>query len=143
LPKCADATLRTRRSDFRQAAMRLRVEPILVHLRSDSRRLALLGQRGDTAFLTQTQLTAARLTQASRLMDNLSYRSVLERGYAVVRGKAGQLLDSTAAVIAGEKLTIEFADGKADAIATGDAASRPRLRANSKSLDPGKQGSLF
>jgi len=142
LPKCADATLRTRRSDFRQAAGRLRIEPILSHLRSDARRLALLGQRGDTAFVSHTQLTVARLTQASRLMDNLSYRSVLERGYAVVRGKAGQLLDSTASVVAGETLTIEFADGKASAIATGEAAARPRLRA-SKAVDPSRQGSLF
>lgn len=143
LPKCADATLRARRSDFRQAAMRLRVEPIRNHLKSDSRRLALLGQRADAAFVSQTQLTVARLTQASRLMDNLSYRSVLERGYAVVRGKAGQLVDSAAAVVSGERLTIEFADGKADAIATGEAASRPRLKTGPKAAGPTSQGSLF
>ena len=144
LPRCVDASLRGRRSNFRQVALRLRMEPMVGRLKSDRARVAVLAQRGDTAFVSRTRLTKARLVQASRLMENLSYRSVLERGYAVVRGGSDQLVDSTAAVIAGDRLTIEFADGKAGAIATGEAASRPRLRSRSKAAaDPDTQGSLF
>src|SRR5690606_14245810 len=57
LPRCVDASLRSRRSDFRQAALRLRIEPMVGRLKSERARVAVLAQRGDTAFVSRTRLT--------------------------------------------------------------------------------------
>lgn len=143
LPKCADAQLKARRTEFRQTAIRLRIEPIAAQIRHEGRRISVLRQRAQAAFVNRTRQTVARLGQASRLMDTLSYRSVLQRGYAVVRGGNDQLVASASAVAAGERLTIEFADGKAAAIASSEAAVQPRPRTNPKKTEPGSQGSLF
>jgi exodeoxyribonuclease VII large subunit len=52
----------------------------------------------------------------------VSYRKVLSRGYAVVRGPDG-VLTRAAAVAAGLSLDIEFADGHVAAESRGTAAS--------------------
>ena len=142
LPKCARAYLRGQRGELRQAAARLRVEPIALQARTESRRVDALARRIETAFANRTQRAAARLSQAGRLVASLSYHSVLERGYAVVRGADGRLVGRAAMIASGDRLSIEFADGPAEAIATGEAA-RPRARSAPKLADPGKQGSLF
>ena len=56
------------------------------------------------------------------------------------------LVKSVQAIAAGEKLTMTFADGRAEAVATsGDISGRAqRLRTRSRAVpDPGRQGSLF
>jgi exodeoxyribonuclease VII large subunit len=58
----------------------------------------------------------------ARVLDSVSYRKVLSRGYAVVRGPDG-VLTRAAAVAAGLSLDIEFADGHVAAESRGTAAS--------------------
>ncbi len=55
-----------------------------------------------------------------RVLENLSYKKVLQRGFAVVRGPAGAIT-SAKAVKAGDPLRLEFADGEAAAIGAADA----------------------
>jgi len=143
LPKCAGAYLRGRRGELRQAAGRLRVEPIALQVRTETRRVDALGRRVETAFVNRTQRAAARLSQAGRLVASLSYHSVLERGYAVVRGAGGRLVGRAAMIASGDRLSIEFADGPAEAVATGGEAARPRARTAHRPADPGSQGKLF
>jgi exodeoxyribonuclease VII large subunit len=74
----------------------------------------------------------------SRVLDSVSHRAVLERGFALVRGAGGDLRRSAAAVKPGEALTLVFADGEALA-AAGDGKQKPQ-----KAKKPAKeQGSLF
>ncbi len=61
-----------------------------------------------------------QLDALTRVLESVSYRKVLERGYAVVRGPAG-LVTRAAAAAPGEKLDIEFADGHLAAEALGPA----------------------
>ena len=53
-----------------------------------------------------------------RLFESMSYKNVLQRGYAVVRGPDGAIT-SAAAVRAGDALSLEFADGSAPATGGG------------------------
>lgn len=66
-------------------------------------------QRGQA----QRQQVVDRLGQ---MLDSLSYRRVLERGYAVVRNEDGQTLTAREANKNGTILQIEFADGQTSAI---------------------------
>jgi len=59
------------------------------------------------------------LNGLTKLMNSLSYKGVLARGYTLVTNAAGELVRSVGAVGAGEALTIEFADGRIGAHADG------------------------
>jgi exodeoxyribonuclease VII large subunit len=78
------------------------------------------------------------LTGVVRELDLISYRKVLERGFALVRGEDGAVRRRADALKSGEALTLTFADGDAKAVAgEGDGKPKP---AKKKAAD---QGSLF
>src|SRR5262249_35250837 len=84
----------------------------------------------------------------ARMLDSLSYKSVLKRGYAVIRGEGDRVLSSAAMVSPGDHLSIEFQDGSVEAIAGasgGDPSPSPaKKRAAPKPASGGAgQGSLF
>jgi exodeoxyribonuclease VII large subunit len=86
-------------------------------------------------------LASRRITLASvaQLFDSLNYRSVLARGYALVRDAEGRPIRTVKAVGEGEALTIELADGRVDA--TAGRPPRPRVaRPRTAAQD---QGALF
>ncbi len=56
-----------------------------------------------------------RLDHAGRLLESLSFKSVLERGYAVVRNADGQVISRAAQAKDGQEARIEFADKTLDA----------------------------
>jgi exodeoxyribonuclease VII large subunit len=66
---------------------------------------------------------------------------VLKRGFVLVREADGQPLRSADAVLDGQALVLEFADGKADATG-GRIGTRPRL-AKPKIALAEEQGALF
>ncbi len=80
------------------------------------------------------------LTRLNKLLESLSYRSVLERGYAVVRS-AGKPVTRAAGVGEGQHLAIEFADATVDAV-TGSGGKTSRRRTRPKGSDT-DQFSLF
>ncbi|MDP4823788.1 MAG: exodeoxyribonuclease VII large subunit, partial [Aestuariivirgaceae bacterium] len=64
-----------------------------------------------------------RLAQAGKFLISLSYQSVLQRGFALVRGETG-LIGSATAAHSGP-VTLEFHDGKRSALIT-DGAPKPK-----------------
>ncbi len=85
-----------------------------------------------------------RLEQAGQMLESLSYRKVLERGYAVVRDETGHPVTSAASTPPGGRLAVEFKDGTIMVRAEGEAppesgpAPKRRLGKND-----GRQGSLL
>jgi exodeoxyribonuclease VII large subunit len=87
----------------------------------------------------------ARLERAGQLLAAFSYRGVLARGFALVRGSEGQPLRNAAAITPGQRLDIEFTDGRVGALAEGSRPIEqpaPIRRRRRTAVDPG-QGSLF
>ena len=83
----------------------------------------------------------------ARMLQSLSYQSVLGRGFAVIRDSDRKVLARAAEVDAGSMIAIEFADGEVSALASGadQPMSRPKKPARGKAdktREPG-QGSLF
>jgi exodeoxyribonuclease VII large subunit len=105
-----------------------------------ARRRERLGQvqsrlrRGVAASLADR---SARLAALDKLRVSLGYRSVLQRGFALVHDASGALVRS-AAIGPGQRVRIDFADGGVDARTEG-AEAKPRRKAAAK---PG-QDSLF
>jgi exodeoxyribonuclease VII large subunit len=66
-----------------------------------------------------TRLTEWKNSVAAlgRLLDTVSHKAVLQRGFALVRGADGNIRRKAAQIVAGERLTLTFSDGTADATA--------------------------
>ena len=110
-----------------------------------------IGQRRDTAQRTgerllpalesQLERKQARLSAVSQLFDSLNYKSVLERGYALVRDGHGNPIRDPDAIADGQALTLEFASGTAEA--TGGRGQRTRPVRNPAKPVLEDQGALF
>jgi exodeoxyribonuclease VII large subunit len=99
-------------------------------------RLAALEARARRAQGTRVRTAGQALSALGRMLDGISYRGVLARGFALVRGEDG-LRRRAGAIALGDRLTLIFADGEAPVVAGGGKApARPRKT-------PGDQGSLF
>jgi exodeoxyribonuclease VII large subunit len=119
-------------------------------------RLARIDERGRRSLSVLFERRRQSLASTAKLLGTLSYQSVLERGFVVVRDDAGQPVRSRETVAAGARLEIEFRDGRLGVIAAdgdartaidkvrpaGEPAARPKGAPRRKS--PGdNQGSLF
>jgi exodeoxyribonuclease VII large subunit len=101
--------------------------------------------RAETALSTRISRERSTLAAHDRVLQSLSYKNVLKRGYAVVRDEAAQIVSSAEAVILGQRLSIEFADGSIEASA-GDDGAAPISRKKTEKPTPAKkpeQGTLF
>ena len=129
------------------ASLRANTQAHHTRIAHDRQRLAVLHERGRVAFDNLLDRKDARLERAGQLLTALSYRGVLARGFALVRDGAGLPLRNAAAITSGQKLDIEFTDGRVGALAEGarplefSPPPPPRRRRRVVS-DPG-QGSLF
>ena len=127
------------------------VQAVSVRQRHASRDTGRLAQRLRPDLLTRAVgRNRDRLAQAGRLLRSYSYQSVLERGFALVRGADGTMIRSAAAIATGDHISIRFADGDVGAIAdgsdTGDPVQPGRRKAagpKKPAKKPGGQGDLF
>src|SRR5690606_26257415 len=93
------------------------------------------------AFRRGLDARAGRLEQQGKLLDTLSYRRVLDRGFALVETEGGELVRAARQVHPGEMLSITVAGGDfAGQVGAGAAAPRRRPKASGGG-DP--QESLF
>ncbi|SDS92316.1 exodeoxyribonuclease VII large subunit [Bradyrhizobium canariense] len=118
----------------------------------DRERALRLAERARRALATAMQRQQARVVHSGQLLAALSYRSVLARGFALVRDEQGAALHAAAEVGPGAYLSIEFADGRVGATADADraaalpakpVASEPKPAAPRRAVKPVGQGSLF
>lgn len=93
--------------------------------------------------IAQVQSDAARrLTQPAKLLESLSYRNVLARGFAVIHAD-GHALNSVAAMAPGAAVRIEMHDGSREAQIVGGSGAMPAPRKATPAAKSSKQESLF
>ncbi|MEM1317812.1 MAG: exodeoxyribonuclease VII large subunit, partial [Pseudomonadota bacterium] len=142
---------RYKRQRFDGQAARLRSEPLLQRLSQASDRLQRARSSVERATKLKLERAGERYERAERMLESLSYKSVVSRGYAVLRNDEGALVDSASNIAIGDALHVEMRDGsfatqvtKADPTALKMAApkrSKPaKKHAPAASAD---QGSLF
>ncbi|MDR3467529.1 MAG: exodeoxyribonuclease VII large subunit [Xanthobacteraceae bacterium] len=143
--------LNRRRERFDGLAVRLKASrlanaeaqrAVLVRDRERAHRLA---ERARRALTTLVGRERARVGHAAQLLAALSYRSVLARGFALVRDASGAPVHAAAGLGPGTPLGIEFADGRVAATVDG-ASGTPSARATPPARRPAKpheQGDLF
>jgi exodeoxyribonuclease VII large subunit len=118
--------------------------------------LANLTRHSDTAIRHRLSVARGAITAQDRVLQSLSYKNVLKRGYAVVRDDEERPVSLAAALSASAAISIEFADGRVSAV-TGEGLLMPPAGSTApvakkrpaKPADPvvpaasPKQGSLF
>jgi len=154
-PALLRVALERRRARFTTAAgllaasLRHNAEARRTMIQHGRDKLATLMERAERAVVASLDRRADRVDRAAQLLGALSYHGVLARGFALVRGPAGQPLRTAAAVAPGLRLDIEFQDGHVGATAeTGATGQREpvamqRPRARRRSFGGEGQGSLF
>lgn len=121
-----------------------------------------LQDRRDRAIRSNLQQKRQRLQTLSQLMNSLGYQNVLARGFALVRDEAGEMVRGVTHLNSGDRINVEFVDGKvlaeiqdADgndqnkkAIKKSTSVSQKpkkakKIKRNDDGTDGGAQGSLF
>jgi exodeoxyribonuclease VII large subunit len=137
LARCFEATVTRRRERFDRLAPRLSADLLARPLPRLRERVTSLADRSERAHRAALARRSDRLRGLADLMRALSYRSVLDRGFALVRAADGTPLRSVGKVAPGAALEIEFADGRITAMAAG------RLARGRPARGGGAQDDLF
>ena len=140
--RAAHRRLETARARLDRSVSMLRPRAILQQQRRGSQRLTELTERLRQATANRIAAKSRSLEGVAQLLGSLSHRSVLERGFAIVRSETKQMVRAASQVAGGAALDIEFADGHVSAHAEGGgvpAGPTGRIRPRGGS----SQGSLF
>ncbi|MBW9090318.1 exodeoxyribonuclease VII large subunit [Rhizobium wenxiniae] len=131
------------------------------HLQREQQHVAVLMRQADSALAHTLSRSRSVLAGQDRVLQSLSYKNVLKRGYAVVRDGSDRALTRAANIAEGSAMSIEFADGRVLAVAgeaSGSAdpgqadqgkaaaaavASKRKAPKPDVASGPPKQGSLF
>src|ERR1700716_1995220 len=149
----ARTLLRNRNDRFAGLAIRLKASRLSnaqaqrQMIARDRERVLRLAERARRALATATQRLAARVAHSGQLLGALSYRSVLARGFALVRDEQGLAVHAAAAIRPGARLDLEFAERRVAATADADrpaakpvtvkpVASEPKATAPKRAVKP-------
>lgn len=135
--------VRNRRTRFDRDAARISPRSTMERISLCKERLLTTTRRKDRALLARIERAKAALNHVGRLADTLSYKSVLERGFALVRDANDNPLKRAAEVQSGQVLGLQFSDGSIGAIASGKPSGRTERKSAGTRKAPDKQGSLF
>jgi exodeoxyribonuclease VII large subunit len=128
---------------------KLRLRELAAGLVSPERRIVAEHQRlnGETRALGRAvqgilKERGMKLNSSRALLESFSYQRVLERGFALVRGSAGESVRSAEVITSGVDLTISFHDGDVAVQASGaKPKGKPKKRPSGGSDDD--QGTLL
>jgi exodeoxyribonuclease VII large subunit len=132
LRQCFRAEAARKHRLFDRLAGRLRPGLVAIPAARGRERLANANARKRQAFTAGLARRRADLDARAMLLGSLSHRSVLERGFALVRDGSGVMVRRKAALAPPQALEIEFADGRVcahtQALAAGESAPNSQKR---------------
>jgi exodeoxyribonuclease VII large subunit len=134
--------LQEHRRGFGEVAARLRPTAIKRHMSVCRERVAAWGERLSRRERARLEQRRGRLEGFARILESISYRAVLERGFALVRGADGNLRRRSVEIVSGEALTLTFSDDSTSAVAAGPPR-QPLHRSGRPKKVSKDQGNLF
>jgi exodeoxyribonuclease VII large subunit len=138
------ANTRAAQSKLDRVAARLRPEALL---HDATRRRDLLARASARLVPAMTRTLEAhkkQLDAAARMLDSLSHKSVLARGFVMVHRDDGTLVRAAKDLSPGDEIELTFADDKQRAVIDPDRApAADPARPKPKARPVGGQGDLF
>ncbi|MFO1171053.1 MAG: exodeoxyribonuclease VII large subunit [Hyphomicrobiaceae bacterium] len=140
-----------RRARLDRAGDRLKPQTLMAEVGRGSQRTGELGARLKAAMAGRTAALRRALDAEAKMLVSLSHRSVLARGFALVRDESGQMIRQASAIGDGQRLELELADGRRHVRAEGSGTASPPPpsappkppRGPSGNRGGGGQGQLF
>ncbi|MBS0386003.1 MAG: exodeoxyribonuclease VII large subunit, partial [Proteobacteria bacterium] len=126
------ANTRTAQSKFDRVAARLRPEALVQDIARRRDQLARVGVRLKPAVVRLLDAHKKHLDGASRMLESLSHKSVLARGFVMVHRDDGVLVRAAKDLNAGDAVQLTFGDGDRHAVIDphdAPAAEPSKLRA--------------
>jgi exodeoxyribonuclease VII large subunit len=119
LTQALRANTQSHRSRYEKLATRLTLMGIIQQIGRHREALDRLKRSAGLAVGVSLDRRRLALSAQAKLLATLSYKSVLQRGFALVRDAAGTPLYAARDVKPGESLSVEFADGRIDVTEAG------------------------
>lgn len=142
LPRALRANAHAHRVGFSSLAAKHTPHALRFRVERYRERAEALATRASRARGHGLKNIRTRLDGLAQLLRAFSHKSVLDRGFALVRGADGHPVASVGAANPGMALEIEVKDGRFGAVVSGTAPASPR-KAPVSPAKPSKQGSLF
>jgi exodeoxyribonuclease VII large subunit len=118
LPRALKANLQTHSLSLARQSGRLNIKSLQQTTSEGRRRLAEQNARRERALKLFVIRKKDQLQSESKLLVALGYKSILARGFAVLRDATGQPLRGVSNIKPNMLLQVEMADGKLDVITT-------------------------
>ena len=130
-----------KRLGFERVAVRLSPNALRADLRHAHTRLTPHAERLEPAFRRIVTRASDRLAAVWKLVDSLSYKRIIDRGFALVTdAETGEIVRSKELARPGQLLVVDVSDGSFGVNVSGAPAQRKRTR---PARDDGGQQSLF
>jgi exodeoxyribonuclease VII large subunit len=126
-----------------RATARLSPQPLLQTAARYGQRIVELQSRSQAALQRRMRDQALMVANAGKMLETLSHKATLARGFALVRDEEGKLVRDRDALVAGQVVSLTFAGGDARARieeSGGHAKQKAKLPAK---RDVKAQGDLF
>jgi exodeoxyribonuclease VII large subunit len=120
--------LQRHRAQFARVSTLLRPRVVEAEIAREREYLADFDARLTRAFRYRVRRARGGLDSCLRVLETVSYRAVLARGFALVRGGDGHVKRRASDVKPPETLTLTFADGETKVVAAGKTEARPARR---------------
>lgn len=109
--------LAQRQAQLRELAARLTPSALRTQVAHDGRQLQNLAERLHRAARQKTDAEEKRLAHAAALLESLSFKKILARGFVLVTDEnTGKTVKSAAELSGGDSACLQFHDGKLSAI---------------------------
>ncbi|MEL7273956.1 MAG: exodeoxyribonuclease VII large subunit [Pseudomonadota bacterium] len=133
------------RDRFQTRADRVQPKPLLAQIKRQREQLSRMETAHVRAVGDVLRHATNRLDQAERLRETLSYKSVLKRGYAVLRDGENRPVSSFKELSTLNSFVVEMTDGEGGAMLTGKkpTAVKPAKKTEKTKAAEVNQGQLF
>jgi exodeoxyribonuclease VII large subunit len=133
------ANTRAAQSKLDRVAARLRPQALAQDIVRRREKLMQCAARLQPAVLRSIEAHRKHLDASARMLESLSHKEVLKRGFVMVHRDDGALVRAAKDLNAGDVVNLTFADDQKKAVIDPPEASKPR----GKPKPGGDQGSLF
>ncbi len=104
-----------KRQRFTSVSAQLRPDLLKRGFTQNSERLQNFQSRMDRAVAVIKNRSNDRLNSTARMMESLSFKRVLARGYSIVKDSDGVVISNVKSVSDGQSVSVQFQDGSANA----------------------------
>ncbi|MEM1377192.1 MAG: exodeoxyribonuclease VII large subunit [Pseudomonadota bacterium] len=143
LPANLERHVATARRMATTSSNRLKPTSVQITIERGKERIFQARDRADRAVELKTERASGDIIRLRRMLQSLSYKSVLARGFSLIRNEAGAPIRSGSDLTNGQGIQIEFGDEtQANAMVVGASAKKPAKPKQTSKTVP-DQGSLL